>query len=221
MNFNDVEYKNLPNDDECITNAVQIGRRLNEEASTIRSWANTYEDYLYIKKTNGRFQYTDKSIIQFEFIKKLRREKQLPHSQILEIIKENGFNQDCIGEELSNSKNPIGFQAFAEAMGIENRKQFELFMNLMLKQQQDNNELLVDNLKSEISSVVEDLVENKINDMAKQNKALEMKLDAFNERIENFNKESMLIYELQQKLINRHEEYENKKKGFFKRLFKK
>ena len=71
MNFYDVPYHIIPNDEECVINASQIGKRIGEAPSTIRTWANQYEEYLYIKKVNGRFVYTEKSVIQFEFIKKL------------------------------------------------------------------------------------------------------------------------------------------------------
>ena len=139
MDFYDVPYHIIPNDEECVINASQIGKRIGEAPSTIRTWANQYEEYLYIKKVNGRFVYTEKSVIQFEFIKKLR-DKGFPHVTIEEIIRNNGFDCD-IDSQTIKSGNPIELQALATGLSLENKKQFEQFMVLMMEQQEKTKQL--------------------------------------------------------------------------------
>jgi hypothetical protein len=53
MNFDDVSYVGVPEDDECIVNAVQIGKQLDLPPHIIRSWADEFEEFLYIKKKRG------------------------------------------------------------------------------------------------------------------------------------------------------------------------
>lgn len=209
MNFYDVPYHIIPNDEECVINASQIGKRIGEAPSTIRTWANQYEEYLYIKKVNGRFVYTEKSVIQFEFIKKLR-DKGFPHVTIEEIIRNNGFDCD-IDSQTIKSGNPIELQALATGLSLENKKQFEQFMVLMMEQQEKNNKELLKAIKEEVSITTSEIMDTKIDELSKQNEYLKQKLD-------EIDKDNKLISELQKRLIEKKKET---KKSFWKKLFKK
>ena len=46
MNFDDVSYVGVPDDSECIKNAVQIGKELDIPPHVIRSWADEFEEFL-------------------------------------------------------------------------------------------------------------------------------------------------------------------------------
>ena len=207
MNFNDVNYKTMPEDEECVVNAVQIARRLGEQPHTIRTWAEYYEDCLYIKKINGRLVYTEASVGQFEFVQKLRREKGFSHAQIREHIDKHGFEYTKFDSGLVNNEDPLGFQALAVALSMENNKQLQLFLGEFMQLQEESNQKLISNIKEEVAMTVQDIVEI---ELEKHYKAIEEELKVTRETNEKMNS---LVKTLDDKKTNI-------KQGLFSKWFK-
>ena len=211
MNFNDVNYKNMPTDDECVVNAVQIARRLGEQPHTIRMWAESYEDCLYVKKINGRLVYTEASVSQFEFIQKLIRKNKFTHAQIREHIDKHGFEYTKFDSGLVTPEDPLGFQALAVALSMENNKQLQLFLGEFMQLQEENNQKLISSIKEEVAMTVQDIVEIELEN---HYKAIEEELKVTRETNEKMDKLIKLTEE------RKEDSDSNNKKGLFSKWFK-
>lgn len=159
MNFDDVSYVGVPDDSECVVNAVQISKIIDEPPHTIRSWADEFEEFLYIKKMNGRFSYTQKSIGQFELIKKLRREKNFSIKQIKEQLRIKGFNYENNDSGLINPNDISLMESIKIDLGIEMKNQLANFLSDFFKLQEQNNIDLVTSIKTEVEQTVQDQIE--------------------------------------------------------------
>lgn len=214
MSFTDVNFHNVPKDNECIINAVQLGKRIDEPPSTIRTWAESYEDYLYIKKINGRFVYTEASVDQFRFIKEMHRNKGMSHKQIADIISKHGFQYGDFNSGLVDPKDPLGYQALASAIAVENQKQLAEFLSRFVQYQEENNKLVIEKIKNEVALTVDEIVDDKFNEFKE-----EFIKEQQEEREATF-KTMDMVSNLNAKLEERKEEYNNKK-GFLSRLLGK
>lgn len=214
MSFTDVNFHNVPKDNECIINAVQLGKRIDEPPSTIRTWAESYEDYLYIKKINGRFVYTEASVDQFRFIKEMHRNKGMSHKQIADIISKHGFQYGDFNSGLVDPKDPLGYQALASAIAVENQKQLSDFLVKFVQYQEENNKLVIEKIKNEVALTVDEIVDDKFNEF-KEELLKEYRIER-----EATIKTMDMVSNLNAKLEERKEEYNNKK-GFWSRLLRK
>lgn len=214
MSFTDVNFHNVPEDNECIINAVQLGKRIDEPPSTIRTWAESYEDYLYIKKINGRFVYTEASVDQFRFIKEMHRNKGMSHKQIADIISKHGFQYGDFNSGLIDPKDPLGYQALASAIAVENQKQLSDFLVKFVQYQEENNKLVIEKIKNEVALTVDEVVDDKFNEF-KEELLKEYRIER-----EATIKTMDVVSNLNAKLEERKEEYNNKK-GFLSRLLGK
>lgn len=214
MSFTDVNFHNVPEDNECIINAVQLGKRIDEPPSTIRTWAESYEDYLYIKKINGRFVYTEASVDQFRFIKEMHRNKGMSHKQIADIISKHGFQYGDFNSGLVDPKDPLGYQALASAIAVENQKQLAEFLSRFVQYQEENNKLVIEKIKNEVALTVDEIVDDKFNEFKE-----EFIKEQQEEREATF-KTMDMVSNLNAKLEERKEEYNNKK-GFLSILLGK
>ena len=214
MSFTDVNFHNVPEDNECIINAVQLGKRIDEPPSTIRTWAESYEDYLYIKKINGRFVYTEASVDQFRFIKEMHRNKGMSHKQIADIISKHGFQYGDFNSGLIDPKDPLGYQALASAIAVENQKQLAEFLSRFVQYQEENNKLVIEKIKNEVALTVDEVVDDKFNEF-KEELLKEYRIER-----EATIKTMDMVSNLNAKLEERKEEYNNKK-GFLSRLLGK
>lgn len=214
MSFTDVNFHNVPEDNECIINAVQLGKRIDEPPSTIRTWAESYEDYLYIKKINGRFVYTEASVDQFRFIKEMHRNKGMSHKQIADIISKHGFQYGDFNSGLIDPKDPLGYQALASAIAVENQKQLSDFLVKFVQYQEENNKLVIEKIKNEVALTVDEVVDDKFNEF-KEELLKEYRIER-----EATIKTMDMVSNLNAKLEERKEEYNNKK-GFLSRLLGK
>ena len=214
MSFTDVNFHNVPEDNECIINAVQLGKRIDEPPSTIRTWAESYEDYLYIKKINGRFVYTEASVDQFRFIKEMHRNKGMSHKQIADIISKHGFQYGDFNSGLVDPKDPLGYQALASAIAVENQKQLAEFLSRFVQYQEENNKLVIEKIKNEVALTVDEIVDDKFNEFKE-----EFIKEQQEEREATF-KTMDMVSNLNAKLEERKEE-SNNKKGFLSRLLGK
>ena len=224
--YNDTNYKSIPEDSECVVNAVQIGKRIEEPPHTIRMWAEEYEDYLYIKKINGRFTYTEASVSQFMFIKRLRREKDFSHAQIKEQIKIHGFNYNNFDGGLITQEGTV-----AIGLSMENQKQMKEFLQAFMEAQTENNNIFIQNLKNELSITVQESVEMELkkqsvdltNTIKEELSGTKNSMDEYFSSVQ----EGLSITKETDKRIERLEElmtsgnYEIRKKGMFSKLFRK
>lgn len=214
MSFTDVNFHNVPEDNECIINAVQLGKKIDEPPSTIRTWAESYEDYLYIKKINGRFVYTEASVDQFRFIKEMHRNKGMSHKQIADIISKHGFQYGDFNSGLVDPKDPLGYQALASAIAVENQKQLSDFLVKFVQYQEENNKFVIEKIKNEVALTVDEVVDDKFNEF-KDELLKEYRIER-----EATIKTMDMVSNLNAKLEERKEEYNNKK-GFLSRLLGK
>lgn len=211
MNYTDVNYKSIPEDNECVINAVQLGKRIEEPPSTIRTWAETYQDHLYIKKVNGRFVYTEASVEQFLFIKDMCRNKRLQHKQILALVDKHGFKYGAFDAGLVNPEDPLGYQALASALSVETQKQLSIFLNSFMQYQHENNTRIIENIKNEVSITVDEVVTERLNEFK----------DDYIKQQEEEKMATIKTMEMVSELNSRMEERKKEEeKRFWKRLFK-
>lgn len=205
----DASYYQVPTDEECVLNAVQLGKLIDEPATTIRTWAGLHEQWLYIKKINDRFVYTQASIDQFKFIKDLCRHKNFTHKQISEHLSKHGFNYSQYDSGLVDPKDPLGYTALSSSLALENAKQLKKFMEKFVEFQKENNKILIKEMKKEVSTTVEEKIEESLKDF-KEELAVTKEI---NETLDN----------LRTKMEERKkvEEERNENKGFFSRFRKR
>lgn len=177
MKFSDTSYFQVPEDSECVLNAVQMSKLIDEPATTVRSWADKHERYLYIKKINDRFVYTQASVEQFKFIKDLCRNKNFTHKQIEEHIKQHGFEFNKYDGGIVDPQNPLSFQALASALALENQKQLKQFMVDFVQYQDGRDEKLVKNINVELEQTVIEKNEEQSEYIINKNKEIVADLD--------------------------------------------
>lgn len=163
-NYNDVSYKSVPEDDECVLNAVQVGKIIGEPASTIRVWADLHGEFLYIKKINGRFVYTQASISQFQFIQTLVREKGFTHDLVREQLRKHGFEYAKYSGGIVNPEDPLGFEALATQIMLKNQEQLKQFMIMFMESQKNFKDELKSEIKEEVAIAVDEHMDNKLDE---------------------------------------------------------
>lgn len=228
--YNDVNYSNLPSNDECILNAVQISKLVGEPASTIRSWAEKHQNNLYIKKINGRFVYTSASVEQFRFIKSLCREKKMTHDQIEEHLNKKGFQYQKYDGGLINPEDPLGYEALASQIMIKNQDMMKQFLMEFVKYQEDFKEEIKSDIKSEVAITVDDRMESNLNEF-KDGFKEELKEDLKQEfqayidqrELDYKNRDNEMIDLLKKHMEDSQRKFEenNVKKSFWSRIFNK
>ncbi|NFT08132.1 MerR family transcriptional regulator [Clostridium botulinum] len=200
MKYTDVSYFHVPEDSECVLNAVQLSKLIDEPDTTVRSWADKHQQFLYIKKINNRFVYTQASVNQFKFIKDLCRNKNFTHKQISEHIKQHGFKYQSYDSGLVNPEDPLGFQALSSALALENKKQLQEFLSSFIEYHQQENNKLVESIKSEISLTVQDQMEISMSTIKSQLQLQKEDNIKLNRQLEEMKKELVLTKESNEKL---------------------
>jgi DNA-binding transcriptional MerR regulator len=222
MKFDDVSYIRVPEDNECIVNAVQIGKQLDLPPHIIRSWGDEFEEFLYIKKINGRMTYTQKSVEQFEWIK-LMRDKGYGIKHIREQLKLVGFTNkdDALGIINPNDVNLM--ESIKTEIGIELKNQLNMFLNEFITKQELNNVNLVSDIKTELEQTVQEHLEssmkeinNKLESQIEDNKKLSHQLKEFKEElaITKETNETLNILRANMEERKKIKEEKNEKKGF-------
>ena len=201
-NYNDVGYINVPEDDECLITAVHISKIINEPPHTIRSWADEFENFLYIKKINGRFSYTNKSIEQFEFIKKLRREKNFSIKQIKDQLRIKGFHYEDNENGLINTDDVNLMESIKIDIGLEVKNQLNNFLNLFMESQKQNNDILVDSIKTEVEHTVQDQLEISMSVIEKELQEQKEGNQNLSKQLSDIQQELSVTHELNSKMDN-------------------
>lgn len=230
--FNDVEYRPIPNDDECMVTAVKIGEILNEPASRIRKWAEYHEDNLYIKKINGRFVYTQKSIKQFEFIKDLKQNKGMTHEQIKQYMSKHGIETENFSTGVINPNDPFGYEVLSSALAQKTETKLNEFMNMFIQYQEANNIKLTESIKLDVEQTVQEQLKESMKDVNKQLEKQKEQNEILLKYVDSIQKEVSVTKEMNEKmdfLKNAMEERKKEnelevneeKQSFWSRLFKK
>lgn len=160
MKYTDVSYQTVPKDEECFVNAVQIAKLINEPPSTIRTWAKDFENYLYIKKVNGHFKYTERSIEQFKDIKHWKRDLKHSNEQIKITLSKKGKHLAEYSEGLVNPEDPFAYDVLAGKIMQKNEdmlKEFSMAFNEHMVKREEN---LILELKKETSITIQEILEN-------------------------------------------------------------
>ncbi|OSA95774.1 UNVERIFIED_ORG: hypothetical protein B2H93_04955 [Clostridium botulinum] len=202
MKYTDVSYSHVPEDSECILNAVQLSKLIDEPDTTVRNWADKHQQYLYIKKINNRFVYTQASVDQFKFIKDLCRNKNFTHKQIAEHIKQHGFKYQSYDSGLVNPEDPLGFQALSSALALENNKQLQEFLGAFIKFQKEENNKFIQSIKTEVSLTVQDQLEDSMTTIESQLEQQKEDNKKLNKQLENVRQELELTKNITQSLEN-------------------
>jgi DNA-binding transcriptional MerR regulator len=229
MNFDDVSYVGVPDDNECIVNAVQIGKQLDLPPHIIRSWADEFEEFLYIKKINGRMTYTQKSVEQFEWIKAMR-DKGYGIKHIRDQLKLKGFTAN--GNELGiiNPNDVNLMESIKTELGIEMKNQLSSFLKEFLANQEKNNIDLVANIKTEVEQTVQEQLEDSMCSIKKELELQREENKKLSNQLSSIQQEIAITQDINSKMDKLKESMEQRKKeseeqtqhqGFLSRLFNK
>lgn len=191
MNFDDVSYVGVPEDNECIVNAVQIGKQLDLPPHMIRSWGDEFEEFLYIKKINGRMTYTQKSVEQFEWIKAMR-EKGYGLSHIRDQLRTKGFTYEDKSLGLINPNDINLMESIKTDVGIEVKNQlkdflsdFKILQEQIELQREEKRKAELELVIDEQNQISEDNIKNHINErISYQNTEFNNKLNSIEEKLE-------------------------------------
>lgn len=164
-NYNDVSYSSVPDDDECVLNAVQISKMVGEPASTIRLWADMYENFLCVKRINSRMVYTQKSVNEFKFIQMLIRDKKFKHEQVHEQLSKRGFEYSKYDGGLINLDDPLGFEALASQIMLKNQEQLKEFLMKFVEYQEDFKKELKEDIRTEVAVAIDEHMDAKLDEL--------------------------------------------------------
>jgi DNA-binding transcriptional MerR regulator len=229
MNFDDVSYVGVPEDNECIVNAVQIGKQLDLPPHIIRSWADEFEEFLYIKKMNGRMTYTQKSVAQFEWIKSMR-DKGYGIKHIRDQLRQKGFTHEDKELGLINPNDVSLLDSIKTDLGIEMKNQLTNFLQEFIKAQEKNNIDLVADIKTEVEQTVQEQIETSMTGIQQELELQREENKKLSEQLSSIQQEISVTQDLNSKMDNLKELMEQRKKeseeqiqhqGFFERIFGK
>jgi len=225
-----VGYINVPEDDECLITAVHISKIIEEPPHTIRSWADEFEDFLYIKKINGRFSYTNKSIEQFEFIKKLRREKNFSIKQIKDQLRIKGFHYEDNESGLINTDDINLMESIKVDIGIEVKNQLKDFLNVFMEAQSIENTKMINSIKTDVEQTVQEQISESMSGIEKQLKEQKEVNQKLSNQLISIQKELAVTHDLNNKMDNlkllmeqrkKESEEQNQHQGLFGKWFSK
>lgn len=225
MKFDDVSYIRVPEDNECIVNAVQIGKQLDLPPHIIRSWGDEFEDFLYIKKINGRMTYTQKAVEQFEWIKAMR-DKGYGIKHIREQLKLTGFTHEDNSLGIINPNDVNLMESIKTDIGIELKNQLNVFLTHFLKEQDLVNANLAIDIKTELEQTIQEQLEGSMSEI---NKKLESQIEEnkkISHQFKSFQEELSITKEINEKIdtaienMNKRKEENVVKKGIFNKWFK-
>ena len=194
-------------------NCKQVSQIIGESESTIRYWVKQFDDLLNITTSNSIKKYTKTDVDNLLFIKKLIREDGMTIKQTYDYCNTKGFNNT---KDIIDSSNPLAIKAVIKAIMTEfnDTIKTEIIKEMKTAMVENN-----DNLKEELSLTVDEVINDKIEELFKENKELKDKLDCITNNLSSIQEENDKIHELQQRLVEKKEEYESKNKGFFGKLF--
>jgi len=199
--YNDVEFKEIPTNEECMVTAVKIGEILGEPSSRIRKWAEYHEENLYVKKINGRFAYTQKSIDQFKFIKDLKLNKNMTHEQIKQHMHKHGMQYSQYDGGLIDPKDPFGYEALSSAISQKTQEQLKEFLVNFIQYQENNNGNLVKSITSEVEQTVQEQISESMGSIEKELQEQKENNQKLSQQLINVEKELVITKEENKKQL--------------------
>lgn len=246
--FKDVEFEEVNDDTLSLLeksdyhfNAVQIGRVIGESPQTIRDWESALPilreaGYVKIDPNNGFRKYSKDSVQIFEFIRQLRRDKNLSLGAIKKLL-DKKINEGENALDVIDKKDPLAFEALATELMIKNKEMMEDFKKDMITTMEQREQTLIGDIVSNVNESVTEIIEASYPElvgklvgdiMDKVNIELSNQNDSINDNVRSImseeNQKIIKIHnELKERLESNQREYENenKKKGFLDRLFGK
>ena len=214
--FKEVDKDKLDKNDLDISslylNCKQVSQIVGENESTIRYWVKQFDDILNIQTSNSIKKYTKTDVDNLLFIKKLIREDGMTIKQTYDYCSTKGLKNT---EDIIDMSNPLAIKTVIKAIMTEfNDTIKENIIDEIKNSIKDNNEIL----KEELSLTLDEVINDKMNELSNQNEELQNIIESINNNLEEFKKETEQIQSLQQKMLDRKEEYE--KKSWFKKIFK-
>lgn len=214
--FKEVDKDKLDKNDLDISslylNCKQVSQIVGENESTIRYWVKQFDDILNIQTSNSIKKYTKTDVDNLLFIKKLIREDGMTIKQTYDYCSTKGLKNT---EDIIDMSNPLAIKTVIKAIMTEfNDTIKENIIDEIKNSIKDNNEIL----KEELSLTLDEVINDKMNELSNQNEELQNTIESINNNLEEFKKETEQIQSLQQKMLDRKEEYE--KKNWFKKIFK-
>lgn len=214
--FKEIDKDKLDKNDLDISslylNCKQVSQIVGENESTIRYWVKQFDDILNIQTSNSIKKYTKTDVDNLLFIKKLIREDGMTIKQTYDYCSTKGLKNT---EDIIDMSNPLAIKTVIKAIMIEfNDTIKENIIDEIKNSIKDNNEIL----KEELSLTLDEVINDKMNELSNQNEELQNTIESINNNLEEFKKETEQIQSLQQKMLDRKEEYE--KKSWFKKIFK-
>lgn len=214
--FKEVDKDKLDKNDLDISslylNCKQVSQIVGENESTIRYWVKQFDNILNIQTSNSIKKYTKTDVDNLLFIKKLIREDGMTIKQTYDYCSTKGLKNT---EDIIDMSNPLAIKTVIKAIMTEfNDTIKENIIDEIKNSIKDNNEIL----KEELSLTLDEVINDKMNELSNQNEELQNTIESINNNLEEFKKETEQIQSLQQKMLDRKEEYE--KKSWFKKIFK-
>lgn len=200
--YTDVNYKEIPKDEECYVTAVKIGEILELPASTIRKWAEYHEDNLYIKKNNGRFSYTEKSIGQFKTIKELKFNKNMTHEQIKQYMSKRGKGFGEYDGGLVDPQDPFGYDVLATKISMKNEEMLKNFLSTFIQYNQEENIKMLETIRTEVSLTTQEQVKESMSTIESQLKEQREENKKLLDELEEMKKELAITKDDNNKLKN-------------------
>lgn len=156
--YTDVSFIHVPDDEDCTISGAEIARRIGlKEPQTLYEWSKAFSGFLSIKKVNGRWKFSQKSLEEFAFIKELR-DKNWTWKQIREHLNKRGFSFAEYDGGLINPKDPMGYEALAIQISMKTQKTMQDFLINLEKTLDKRDEELLKRIDERILNGVSDEV---------------------------------------------------------------
>lgn len=226
-NIQDVDYEEIKEKDTdkvirgkaLYYSTSQVANLLGIPDSKVRYYSVAFDDILHIEVSNKQRRYTEKDIDKMKFLVELKNEG-MTIKQIQEYCQEVDFESEN-GIQVKES-NPLSIKTLAKALLEEQSKQLNLFKEEMkefvsnkLDEQilniKNNNDLLKESLLEEVSLTIDNIIDEKLSENLDKQEQRIIKHEAEVSRI--------LRESMNEKKILSQEQENQKKKGFFDRLF--
>ena len=171
-NIKDVEFEDVSQQEKTIRGSVlyystsQVAQILGIPDSTVRYYTKVFDDILHIEISNKQRRYKNSDIEKLKFIVQLKEEG-LTIKQIEEYCSEVSF-QEGNGVQIKES-NPLSIQALTKSIMDHQEKQIKAMEERILSElktfidnQRMTTEKVMDQIKEEIATTVDDLVDEKL-----------------------------------------------------------
>ena len=130
----DVDFQDVTEEKEkriLIYRTSQVAVKLGESESTIRTWCNTFKDFLKIETSGRNRQFTETDIENLRYIKEMIRVQGYSHTKILEMLSKD---KEELIEVSQNPKDPIGLKTLSVGLMEEIKPFMVEYRDLILEE---------------------------------------------------------------------------------------